>query len=169
MAEHEGVDAEEFKSTFRHHPAGVAVVTADDGAGPAGLTATSVVAVSAEPALLAFSLTSASTTAPRVLGARTAVVHLLGAGEVGLARRFATGGIDRFADPGSWTRLPTGEPLLREVTVWLRCRIAQRLTAGDSTLVLGEVLGTHQNTSDRCPLVYQNRTFYVLGESAVVT
>jgi hypothetical protein len=43
-----GMGADEFKSAFRNHPAGVAVITADAGYGPVGLTATSVISVSAE-------------------------------------------------------------------------------------------------------------------------
>src|SRR5690606_30318111 len=61
--------------------------------------------------------------------------HLLGAGQVELAKRFATGGIDRFAPPCRWHRLPTGEPVLSGVDTWLRGRITEQLTVGGSTLV----------------------------------
>lgn len=37
-----GVSSEDFKRAFRNHPAGVAIITADAGEGPSGLTATSV-------------------------------------------------------------------------------------------------------------------------------
>lgn len=43
------LSADDFKSAFRNHPAGVSVVTADPGDGPVGLTATSVISVSANP------------------------------------------------------------------------------------------------------------------------
>ena len=36
------ITADEFKAAFRNHPGGVAVITADAGNGPVGLTATSV-------------------------------------------------------------------------------------------------------------------------------
>ena len=36
-----GLAPEQFKLAFRHHAAGVAVVTADAGDGPVGITATS--------------------------------------------------------------------------------------------------------------------------------
>ena len=39
-----------FRSIFRRHPAGVAVVALRDGDRPVGFTATSVISVSAEPA-----------------------------------------------------------------------------------------------------------------------
>ncbi|KIH99613.1 hypothetical protein LP52_06435 [Streptomonospora alba] len=159
---------EGFKAAFRHHPAGVAVVTADDGEGPVGLTATSVIPVSAEPPLLAFSLSGRSSTTPRITAAETVVVHLLAAGQVEAARRFATSGIDRFADTAAWRRLPTGEPLLCDADVWLRARIAERVPAGGSTLIVAAVLHVRTGDESRFPLVYQDRTWYTLPGSATV-
>lgn len=168
MPKHDDTLAERFAAAFRAHPAGVAVITADDGGGPAGLTATSVISVSARPALLAFSLSARSSAAPRVAAADTVVVHLLGSGEVWLAKRFATGGIDRFAPPCRWHRLPTGEPVLSDVGNWLRGRITDRITAGNSTLVLVDVLEVGQGRRSSSPLIYRDRTWYSLDEKAVV-
>lgn len=162
------VAADDFRAAFRNHPAGVAIVTADDGGGPAGLTATSVTPVSAEPALLLFTLSSGASAAPVISNAETAVVHLVCAEQVELARRFATSGIDRFAGPVGWTRLATGEPLLGGVDTWLRGRIVDRIAAGDSTVVLLRVVGVHAGRFPRSPLVYLNRTWYSLGAAAVL-
>ncbi len=161
--------SEEFKAAFRNHPAGVAVITADSGTGPAGLTATSVISVSAEPPLVAFSLSSTSSATPLIARADTVAVHLLGADQLDLAKRFATGGIDRFADPSSWNRLPTGEPVLAGVDSWLRARIVEQLDAGSSTVVLLRVLQVRSRQQPGSPLVYQNRTWYALDETAVLT
>ncbi|HEY0252196.1 MAG TPA: flavin reductase family protein, partial [Kofleriaceae bacterium] len=112
-----GLSADEFKLAFRNHPAGVAVITADAGDGPVGLTATSVFSVSAEPPLLVFSISGSSSSAPTIGRADTVVVHLLGADQLGIAKLFATSGVDRFADASSWGRLPTGEPFLPSAPV----------------------------------------------------
>ena len=55
------LDADQFRAIFRQHPAGVAVVTlvAEDGR-PVGFTATSVISVSADPPLVAFSINTTS-------------------------------------------------------------------------------------------------------------
>ncbi|KID30903.1 conserved protein of DIM6/NTAB family [Prauserella sp. Am3] len=161
--------ADRFAAAFRWHPAGVAIITADDGAGPTGLTATSVISVSARPALLAFSLSARSSAAPRIAAAGAVVVHLLGAGQVELAKRFATGGIDRFAPPCRWHRLPTGEPVLSGVDTWLRGRITEQLTVGGSTLVVVEVDHVRPGRDQDVPLVYRDRTWYSLDEQAVMT
>ncbi|MQA09380.1 MAG: flavin reductase [Pseudonocardiaceae bacterium] len=160
--------AEDFKAAFRNFPAGVAIITADGGGRPAGLTATSVSSVSVEPALVVFSLSSSSSAAPLITSSDTVVIHLLGADQVELAKRFATSGIDRFADGESWTRLATGEPVLSGVDCWLRGRIAHRMEAGSSTVVIVRVLRVRTERPPGSPLVYRNRRWYSLRETAVL-
>lgn len=168
------LSANDFKSAFRNHPAGVAVITADIGAGPVGLTATSVISVSANPPLVVFSLSSSSSSTPTVKSAGTVVIHLLGAEQIGLAKNFATSGIDRFADRTIWSRLITGEPYLPSSNAWLRGRIVNQMNAGDSTVVAVQVLQVHlpgetgRAAQQSRPLVYHNRTWHSLSESSVV-
>ncbi len=49
------LSVEAFRHAFRHHPAGVAVVTADAGDGPAAMTVSSVASVEVDPPTLVFS------------------------------------------------------------------------------------------------------------------
>src|SRR5699024_9144610 len=97
------------------YPGGVTVITADPGDGPVAFTATSLASVSADPALVVFSLSAQSSSAPAILRAQTIVVHIVDAGNTGIAILGATSGIDRFADRSIWSRLPTGEPLFHQV------------------------------------------------------
>ena len=53
-----------FKSLFRQHPAGVAVVTLTHEGTRYGFTATSVISVSADPPILTFSIDSSSSSWP---------------------------------------------------------------------------------------------------------
>ena len=159
-----GLSAAEFKLAFRNHPAGVAVITADAGAGPVGLTATSVFSVCADPAILVFSISAQSSSAPTIEKASTVVVHLLSADQLDVAKRFATSGIDRFADRSTWDRLPTGEPILHGVPVWIRGQIISRMVAGGSTIVAVHALQSHVPDLDVAPLVYHNRSWHHIGE-----
>src|SRR5690349_18229045 len=93
------LDHDRFRALFRHHPAGVAIVTLAAGAGPAGFTATSFTSVSAQPPLATVAIDRGSTSWPHLQNARSLVVNLLGPDGGELARRFATSGIDRFAGP----------------------------------------------------------------------
>jgi flavin reductase (DIM6/NTAB) family NADH-FMN oxidoreductase RutF len=164
LAEHGGLSADEFKLAFRNHPAGVAVITADAGDGPVGLTATSVFSVSAEPALLVFSISGSSSSAPTIQKADTVVVHLLGADQLDVAKLFATSGVDRFADTSIWDRLITGEPYLPGAPVWIRGRVINRMEAGGSTVVAVHALQADISGADVAPLVYHNRTWHHIGE-----
>ena len=160
-----GLDADSFKAVFRNHPAGVAVITADAGDGPVGLTATSVFSVSAETPLLVFSVSGQSSSAPTIRAADTVVVHLLGAQQLDLATLCATSGIDRFADTTIWDRLITGEPYFPAAQSWIRGRVIERMDAGGSTVIAVHALqaGTSDEADSVEPLVYHNRTWHRLG------
>ncbi|MGO4385451.1 flavin reductase family protein [Specibacter sp. RAF43] len=174
----------DFKAAFGHHPAGVAIITADVGTGPVGITASSVASVSAEPPILAFSLASQSGSAAAIAVADSLVVHLLTVGDLDLARIFARAGTERFTAAMAWTRLATGEPLLAHHGHALRCRVLSRTAAGSSLLVAAAVLevlgpepaasndrtpGTDPGTDPAgAPLVYHNRVFHRLGEHSVL-
>lgn len=166
---HAGATADDFKAAFRNYPSGVAVITADDGTGPVALTASSVSSVSVEPPLLVFSLSVLSSSTPVVAASDTVVVHVLDAAHLDLARRCATSGVDRFADPDSWRRLPTGEPLFVDVDTWIRGRIINRMEAGGSLVVAVQALEiSHRGDGATAvpPLVYHNRTWHRLDESS---
>ncbi|HWL60919.1 MAG TPA: flavin reductase family protein [Microbacteriaceae bacterium] len=160
---------EEFKAAFRHHPGGVGLITAVGPDGPVAMTATSVASVSAEPALLVFSVSEISSSAPALKAAETVVVHMLRAADLPLARLGATSGIDRFADTTLWHSLTTGEPVFHG-TRWLRCRIVNRFEAGTATLVVAQPIQSNLATdeSDAAEtgdgLVYENRTWHRIGE-----
>lgn len=165
-----------FREAFRQHPAGVSVITADATEGPVGLTATSVCSVSLDPPAVAFSLSALSTTAPAIRAAPTVVVHLLDSAAQHLAERFATSGIDRFADT-SWRRLPTGEPLLQEAATWFRGQLVETVELGGSTVAVMEILqsgcrssGQDQDNDDagRTPLVYCNRSWHGLSDASQI-
>jgi flavin reductase (DIM6/NTAB) family NADH-FMN oxidoreductase RutF len=170
------LSAEEFKAAFRNHPAGVAVITADAGEGPVALTATSVFSVSAEPPLLVFSVSAASSSTPVLKRAATVVVHLLTSPHLDLAILGATSGIDRFADTSIWSRLPTGEPYFTAAPVWIRGRVVDRMAAGGSTVLAVEALeaqsparGSAEADAEASrPLVYHNRTWHELSESSKI-
>lgn len=160
------VTSDAFRSVFRRQPAGVAVVALADGDRPVGFTATSVISVSAEPPLLAFSVAHTSSAWPALERARTVTISFLGAEQVDVSARFATRGVDRFAGVG-WHWLPSGEPVLDDVPAWVRGEVVERLAVGSSHLVVLHALESHQG-EHRAPLVYHDRAYHQLdGGSAL--
>lgn len=169
-AELGGLSADEFKLAFRHHPAGVALITADAGDGPVAMTVTSVFSVSAEPPLLVFSISDQSSASDSINHTETLIVHLLSADQLDLARLGATSGVDRFADRSQWDRLITGEPYFPAVRTWIRGRVIDRMRAGTSTVVAVHALQARlpEDLEAAAPLVYYNRTWHELTDESEI-
>lgn len=166
--------ADDFKAAFRHHPGGVALITATDGHRHVALTASSVASVSADPPLFLFSVSSASSSAPVLFGADTLVVHLLDAPRLHLARIGATSGIDRFGDGSRWFDLPTGERVFHEAPVWIRARVEHRIDAGGSMVFVAVALQSSRSAEaidalePREELAYVNRAWHRLGQHSLI-
>lgn len=155
-----------FKSAFRHHAAGVAVVTADTGDGPLALTASSVTSVSAAPATMLFSVSTTTSTGRAIARAHSAVVHLLDADDHLLAVHCADPTVDRFADPTAWERLDSGEPVFLGPRLLLRGEVVQRIEYGEAVvmmLAVVEVLDRGTRASATRPLAYHDRQWHALG------
>ncbi|MFI8291582.1 flavin reductase [Streptomyces sp. ms191] len=148
-----------FRSAFRRHPAGVAVVTVRGGDGrPYGFTATSVVSVSAAPPMLALAVGTDASTWPALATATHLGVHLLDEGQSALAALFARSGADRFGG-ADWEPGPWGVPQLTGCPVRLVCRVAGRVPAGDHRIVVAELLTGDCPPGDRPPLLYHAGRF----------
>lgn len=165
-----GIGAEDFKSLFRDHPGGVAVITADAGGGPAALTATSVSSVSVDPPLLVFSVSDRSSASGTINTADHVVVHLLSSAQFALGKLCATSGADRFADDVPWERLPTGEPRYVEAEAWVRGEVVARVSAGSATIAVVHALdvGLPTRRANGDPLVYHAGNWHRLGQETVI-
>lgn len=148
-----GIASAAFRSLFRAHPAGVTVICADAGSGPAGFTATSLTSVSLDPPLVSFAIATGSSAWPAIRETPSLTVNFLSADQHEIATRFATSGIDRFGGPTLWSRLETGEPVLDNAPAYLRAAVVERIEAGDHHLVLALVVDADQGDAHE-PLVY---------------
>ena len=163
--------AESFKAAFRHHPSGVAVITLDSANGPVALTASSVFSVSAEPPMLVFSVAKMASASQPLHESSDIVVHLISVDQIDLAKLCAQRGADRFAgDVWTWSRYETGEPFFDAPAVRLRCRVTERMEAGASTLIVGEVLDIYisDDADAQAPLVYHDREWHRLDDGSVL-
>lgn len=156
------VDPALFKAAFRHHPAGVVVITVAGTERPVGFTATSLASVSLDPPLLSFGIAHTSSSWPAVRDASSFVVNFLAVEQHMTATTFATSGIDRFAPPLGWTLLGSGEPTLDGTPAWVRCVVTHRLAVGDHDIVVGLVTDAYVR-DETVPLVYHDRRYHGLG------
>jgi flavin reductase (DIM6/NTAB) family NADH-FMN oxidoreductase RutF len=154
-----------FLAAFRRHPAGVAIITGDPGGGPVALTISSLISISVEPPMVAFSLSEASSSAGALMECDTVVVHLVRRKDMQLARLCATSGAARFGSDVRWARLSSGEPHYPEVDTWFVARTRGRMSSPGAYLVTAELIGVSpspREPSEDETLVYANRAWHSL-------
>lgn len=145
-----------FIAGMRQLAAGVTVVTTEDAGCRAGLTATAVCSVSAEPPQLLVCVNVAAEAHDVIAKGGRFAVNVLSSGQREIADRFAglTGhsGACRF-DLGTWRTLVTGVPVLEGCCANFDCRLVTTLRAGTHTLFVGEVEAVLA-ASELLPMVY---------------
>jgi flavin reductase (DIM6/NTAB) family NADH-FMN oxidoreductase RutF len=151
-----------FLDSMARVPAGVVVVSARMDGEFRGLTASSLVSVSVEPALVAVALEHISATRAAVLDTKVFNVSVLTRAQEFIADRFA--GRAPAIDPQWRTvrhRLGTnGVPLLDGCAAWLECRLLTCTPAGDHDICIGEVQAAQVGGGD--PLILWDRAFWSL-------
>lgn len=131
---HNSPSAEDFKTIFRNHPAGVTLITATDGTQKVALTATSVASVSASPPTVIFSVSAHSSSAEVLARAKNVVIHFLDVNDLPLAVIGATSGIDRFDQEQQWQEITDGDIAFLNTRAYLRGEVVWRMSAGESTV-----------------------------------
>lgn len=134
------IDAALFRLVFKQHPARATILTADDGTGPCAMTVTSLISLSADPAMVGFSLSRSSSSTQKILKAGRVAIHFLDAAHVALARLCATPGADRFQDTGLWSRLPDGTPRFHGVGSWFSAEIERTLELEGATFAAARLI-----------------------------
>lgn len=160
------VDRNTLRDSLRFWSSGVSVVATVTPPGVdshpyAGMTVSSFMSLSLEPAQILVSLAKQSVTTEAVLQARVFSVSVLTADQAALADRFAgrTGlpsHIDRF-DGVPYQTAITGAPILQNALAWFDCQIAAVHDGSTHWIVIGDVLATAHR--DAAPLIYYNRAY----------
>jgi flavin reductase (DIM6/NTAB) family NADH-FMN oxidoreductase RutF len=143
-------------------PAGVVVVSARHGDGYRGLTASSLVSISADPAMVLVGLEREATTRTAVIEAKAFNVSVLARAQEFIAERFA--GRAPAVD-AAWREIPhrlgtNGIPLIEGCTAWLECSLVAVHAAGDHDICVGKVDAAVQGSGD--PLILWDRSFWTL-------
>src|SRR2546430_16328360 len=130
--------------------------TIDAEGGRWGFSASSFSSVSLDPPLVLVCLDKKASTHGAFTAAGRFLVNVLAQEQAGIARVFATSGIDRFA-AGEMEPCELGLPGLAEPCARVACSMYRVVDAGDHSILIGHVEATH--VGDRLPLVYCDRTF----------
>jgi flavin reductase (DIM6/NTAB) family NADH-FMN oxidoreductase RutF len=150
----------EQRALFRRWPAGVSVVVAESDGRRAGLTVSSLVSLSLEPALVGISLARSASLYEVLDDAGEWGVSILAGDQDGLAQHFA-----RSVPPiALWNGITVRDDdprLLVGAIGWIVARTVDAVATGDHTLFLGEVQSLEAG-SGAGALVYHDRRYVSL-------
>jgi len=163
------VEAELFRQGMRRLAGGVTIVTSSRENEPAGLTATAVCSLSAEPPRLLACINRQGRTYQTIAQSRTFCVNVLCDRQEDLALAFATAS-DAHA-PGrfgkaNWTKLDTGAPVLEGALVAFDCCVASIMDTGSHAVIIGDIRAIALGASGRS-LIYVDGTFVHGGREIV--
>ena len=155
--------SEEFRAAMARFASGVVVVTTLDDSGlPRGFTASSFCSVSLDPPLVLVCLQNSADSFTAFDSCGHFAVSVLSPEHRPLAVQFATRGADKF-DSGGLSRTPGGLPTVAGALVELECEMHARHPAGDHTILIGRVSGTHLEEGAGNPMIYYERSFRFLA------
>jgi flavin reductase (DIM6/NTAB) family NADH-FMN oxidoreductase RutF len=154
-----GFSRTEFRTALGMFATGVTIVTARAPDGQLlGLTANSFNSVSLEPPLVLWSLSQAASAMDAFRDGSHYAINILASDQQALALRFATRGVDRFADV-AFTEGCCGAPLLAGSVASFECFNRSRYVEGDHVIFVGEVEHcTHR--AGASPLLFHGGRFY---------
>lgn len=146
------IDAQELRRVMGHFATGVTVITTKDADGnPNGLTANAFMSLSLDPPLVVISVDRGATCYACFELQNGFTVNFLSEGQEDISRRFATKGIDKFADL-KWHPGSNGAAIIDGAMGYVECKIAECHEGGDHTIVVGEIINVHAS-GDR-PLLF---------------
>jgi flavin reductase (DIM6/NTAB) family NADH-FMN oxidoreductase RutF len=156
------VVSQDFLDAMARLAAGIVVVSARTADAYRGLTASTLVSVSADPPLVLVGLERESATRAAVVETRRFNVNVLTRDQEFLAERFA--GRAPAVDP-AWNAIPhrlgdNGIPLIDGCAAWLECELEQVHTAGDHDVCIGSVKVALRGAGN--PLILWDRAFWTL-------
>ena len=153
-----------YREAMSRLGAAVNIITTDGPAGRHGLTASAVCSVTDTPPTLLVCV-NRSAGAHDVLKRNGALcVNVLAGRHEALSGDFGRRGVapeQRFSG-GSWTRLATGAPVLRDAVASLDCRVAQVTEMGTHSVFFCVVEGIAAAPMPE-GLIYFNRIYHHLG------
>ncbi|MEX5633307.1 flavin reductase family protein [Parafrankia sp. FMc2] len=149
---------DQFREVMARLPTGVTIVTARDADGqPHGMTVSAFCSVSLDPPLLLVCLSRTARCFPVLARAGRFAVSILRDRHEPLARRFASGDLDKFG-AGGFVATPGNALIVKDALGAVECRAEARHDAGDHVILVGTVLDCFV-TDPGAPAVYFDRRF----------
>jgi steroid delta-isomerase-like uncharacterized protein len=162
-AKQAAVDPELVRGVHRKFITGVTVVTTDDDGTPKGLAVNAFSSISLDPPMVLVCVQRGSATHPALHRASHLGINILAAGQLDVAKVFASKADDKFAGL-AWVPGDFGAPLIDGSCAQLEVEIGERLQAGSHTVFTGRVVSARHD--DLAPLVYSGGGFFDISHTA---
>ena len=163
---HESVSAEQFRAGMRHLSAAVTLVTSEFEGEKAGLTATAVCSVTAEPPSILACVNRSTSAFDIIKNSGVFCVNVLAHSQQALSDVFGWGNIEqseRFKS-GCWGSLKTGAPVLEGCIVNFDCEMDQVISHGTHNIVIGRIVALQVNDQE-APLLYSDTLYSTIQQS----
>jgi len=152
------LDQTAFREALSRFASGVTVVITRNANGSAvGFTASAFSSLSLNPPLVLVCLQKDADCYDAFMQAERFTISILAAGQEGIARRFATKGIDKLDGTPVALAPDSGLPRIEGAAAWLDCRTSSQPDGGDHTILIGEVVAAGATAAE--PLLHFKRTF----------
>ncbi len=156
------MEPQDYRDVVARLAASVVVISVATDRGFRGLTASSLVSISAEPPMVMVGLERMTVTRHALLETKVFNVSVLTRTQEFVADRFA-GRAPAVA--AAWNDVPhhvgaNGIPLIDGCAAWLECTLVQVHKAGDHDVCIGEVQDAIKGSGE--PLILWDRSFWTL-------
>lgn len=143
-------DPEALVQVMRQIPSAVTIITAGNGSRSRGVTIGSFTSLSMDPPLVSFNLARESQMHTIMESAQSFVVHIPDSKQQDLCNRFAMSDLEdeeQFKDV-EVSRVISGAPVLKGMIAEIYCLVDRKITAGDHTIIIGEIREIHHHRTD---------------------
>lgn len=158
------VDPARFREAMSRVGAAVHIVTTDGPAGLAGITASAVTSITAEPPMMLFCIKRSSRCVRKVIGNGVFCINTLRRADQRLsdifAGRTAVRREERFTS-SAWTTLATGAPVLASALVAFDCRLVEAKEVTTHLMMIG-VVEAVEIAPKADALMYAHREYWQL-------
>ncbi|MSQ31550.1 MAG: flavin reductase [Dehalococcoidia bacterium] len=160
------IDSREFRDVMGRFATGVTVVTTRVGHEQRGMTANAVTSLSLHPPMLLVCVDRSASMHPFLEVAEAFAVNILAAEQKPASEFFARHS-EQSAELGGFPHHAgtTGVPLLDGALAAVECRITERYSGGDHTIVLGRVVAIHSGTPEGAPLVFFGGKYRAIADA----
>lgn len=150
-------DQSVLRAAFGQFPSGVVALCAEIDGVPIGMAASSFVAVSMDPPLVAFCVQNTSTTWPKFTAASRIGISVLGELHDGAARTLAAKTGNRFEGLET-TTTDDGAVFIGGASMWLDATVTDEVPAGDHAIIL-MAINELEIKADVPPIVFHGSKF----------